>query len=170
MRRLGRMIEVEKLLEALKLPVRVFVGLALATGVLLYAPEGFVHTLGLEELRAEHRMWTGLVFLGSCAVAGVALGLPVWNVVRTQVRNRWLAFRGRKYLHKLSPGEKEVLRGYIHQDTKTQVFWPGDGNVQELKAQGIVRRAGNVGFTSGFSYNIQPWAWDYLQRHPELLD
>jgi len=44
-----------------------------------------------------------------------------------------------------------------------------DGRVGGLEAEGIIFRSSNVGNIESWAYNLQPWAWDYLSAHPELL-
>ncbi len=45
-----------------------------------------------------------------------------------------------------------------------------DGLAGGLEAKGILFRSSNFGDPLyGFSHNLQPWARDYLKKHPELL-
>lgn len=165
------MLDIGKLIDALELPVRTLAGLVLATGLLLFGPEAFVSRIGLSGFLKEYRTWIGLTFLVSASTVFVAITGPVWSVMSSEVKQRWIAFRHRGYLKDLTVGEKEVLRGYLEEGTRTRHFWLGDGNVRELEAHGILRRASNVGSSgAGFPYNVQPWAWDYLKKHPELLE
>lgn len=165
------MLDVGKLIEALELPVRTLAGLTLATGLLLFGPETFISRMGLAGFLEDYRTWIGLTFLVSASTVLVAITGPLWSVAGSELRQRWVAFRHRGHLKRLTPGEKEVLRGYLEADTRTRHFWLGEGNVRELEAHGILRRASNVGSSgAGFPFNVQPWAWDYLQKHPELLE
>jgi hypothetical protein len=47
-----------------------------------------------------------------------------------------------------------------------------DGAIGGLKRNGIVFQAANISTpgSMSFPYNIQPWAWNYLHKHPDLLD
>jgi len=72
-------------------------------------------------------------------------------------------------LHNLTAEEREILRGYIGNGTKTQLLDIQSGVVNELEEVFIIYRSSNIGHLSGWSYNIQPWAWDYLNKHLELL-
>ena len=60
---------------------------------------------------------------------------------------------------------------YIDENTRTQELNLADGRVRELEYNKIVYRACDIskGFTD-FDYNIQPWAWDYLNKHKEILE
>ncbi|MBU2802589.1 hypothetical protein HFV02_10085, partial [Acidithiobacillus caldus] len=45
------------------------------------------------------------------------------------------------------------------------------GVVGGLVAEEIIYRSSSMGqFGAYFSYNIQPWAWDYLRKNPHLID
>jgi len=41
--------------------------------------------------------------------------------------------------------------------------------VNGLEIEKIVFKSSNIGQLDEWAYNIQPWAWDYLNNHPELL-
>lgn len=46
----------------------------------------------------------------------------------------------------------------------------GSGIVNELVVLGIIYRSSNFADTvDEWSYNIQPWVWEYLHQHPELV-
>jgi hypothetical protein len=45
-----------------------------------------------------------------------------------------------------------------------------DGVIQGLVAEKILYRSANVGsLITGFAYNVQPWAWDFLNANPHVL-
>jgi hypothetical protein len=73
-------------------------------------------------------------------------------------------------LNNLSLEEKAVLASYIAHNTKTIHLGMNSGLAGGLEAAGIIFRSSNIGsMGTGIAYNIQPWAWDYLREHPELL-
>ena len=67
--------------------------------------------------------------------------------------------------------EREYLARYLHSDTTTLAFDYRDGIVNGLIGKRILYRASEASnpMSFNFDYNIQPWAWDYLKKHPELL-
>jgi hypothetical protein len=80
------------------------------------------------------------------------------------------ALKGAKErLHNLTADEREILQNYIGNRTKTQELDIRSGVVNELENDFIIYRASNIGHLGGWAYNIQPWAWDYLNEHPELI-
>ena len=73
-------------------------------------------------------------------------------------------------MHDLTPDERQVLRVYLESDTRTQYLDVQDGVAQGLAQARIIYRASNMGTLTTFAFNVQPWAWDYLRAHRELLE
>ena len=163
-------MDFSKLIEWVKLKPRYFFTVAFATSVVLFAPIEVIERLGLAEFIADYRGWVGLVFLVSFAAwlshgiayigAAVLSRLQGWRWVRT----------GRKYLLSLSPPEREILRSFIHGNTKTITLDIASGIHAGLESNQVIYRPTSVSqYTTHFDFNIQPWAWDYLRKSPELL-
>lgn len=72
-------------------------------------------------------------------------------------------------LHYLSNQEKEVLKRYIKTGNTTVSLNDASGVVRGLAAKTIIFRATNLGHGFNFDYNIQPWAWKYLNENPHIL-
>ena len=142
---------------------------AMFAGLLLFGPEGMIAGMGLRGIRDDYRPWFGVALLavGSLLCVEVASGTGGWFKQRIVW---WLNLRRLKQrLHDLTPAEREALRGYIENDTRTQYFNPQNGVAQGLVHATIIYRASSLGSIEGFAYNMQPWAWEYLRAHPELL-
>lgn len=76
----------------------------------------------------------------------------------------------KKRLHRLSAEEKQILRAYIERQTRSLNLDVMSGVVNGLEQETIIYRASSLGhLMAGFAYNIQPWAWDYLNEHRDLL-
>ena len=76
-----------------------------------------------------------------------------------------------KQLKTLSSTEKKVLKKYFDQDTQSLQLGSMDGIAGGLVAKNILFRSSSLGTADAyFAYNIQPWAWVYLKKHPELLN
>jgi hypothetical protein len=158
-----------KILDWIKLSPRHLLPLAIFTGFLVFAPPDLLDVFGLTDFVERYRMYFGLGFLLSAALllgSGIAAGYD-WR----QRRREEAQFKQRleQALEHLSEPEKEVLRGYIDSGTKTRYFSMKDGVVGGLRTQGILYPPNRLGDMERWAYNIQPWAWDYLNDHPELL-
>lgn len=77
-----------------------------------------------------------------------------------------------KYLlENLSKDEKELLREYIDNDTKTRDFSIRNGIARGLQSCKILYISSNIsrGPKFIFPFNIQPWAWEMLKKNPKYL-
>jgi Super-infection exclusion protein B len=164
-------VDPSKWVEWVKLSPRYLVAIALFTGVILFAPSGFASALGLASLPLPVRIALGIAFLGSIAllIANGGASLVVWGQAERENRRKLEVLQQR--LQDLTPDEKAVLRVYIAGKTRTQSLDPQNGVVGSLTFEHIIYAATEVRPAFGYwAYNIQPWAWAYLNEHPELLE
>jgi hypothetical protein len=68
-------------LEVVKLPLRWLWPLAIATGILVFAPSWLLTSLGLTDLVSSYRGWIGLAFLIVAALLGAGIVAWVGEVV-----------------------------------------------------------------------------------------
>ncbi len=168
-RTLTSMVDPSKFLDWIKLSPRYLVPIFLFTGFVLFAPPGILDRFGLTQAATTYRLYFGVAFLLSTFLlltSALATGydaLSGWRKQRRRTRDM------QQTLHRLSEPEKEILRGYIEGQTTTQYLEMSDGVVGGLEAQRIIYRSSNIGSLGSWAYNIQPWAWGYLNEHPELL-
>jgi hypothetical protein len=164
------MFDIGKAVDFLKLPVKVFVALAIATGLLVLAPLTWLEAFGLDAFVSEYRPYIGAIFLVCLSVSlvsGLAAVLrfyKAWFVAGFRIR------QGKLHLKQLTPGEKELLAHYIDNQTRSQMLPLESGVVQMLVSRFIIQRASNMGTIYGFDYVIQPWAWEHLNKNRHLLD
>jgi hypothetical protein len=160
----------ERFLDWVKLSPRQLVAVLLASGFLVFAPDRFLEPLGLLAFRNAYRVWLGVPFLGAAALLGGHVLAAIGGFVRQRFTWRRNLRRHQRALHVLSPAERQVLRGYVFENTKTQYFALDNGVAQGLVSAGVLFRSANVGdIITGFPFNIQPWAWQYLQLNRHLL-
>ena len=164
-------VDFGKLLSALKVPLYVVLGIAIAASVALAAPHGILAALGLEAWVRTYRAWIGGAWLLSVAIFLSAVASRTWTLVSPRLVERWNIRQWRKRFHSLSLPEQSLLAEYVDNETTTRSYLVGDGVVNGLVAKKILYRAGSVShpYEPRFDFNIQPWAWDYLLRHRELV-
>lgn len=141
-------------------------GLVLASGLVLFATESFVTTLGLAEFRQANMSYLGGTFVVAVAllVSHLVFGSTSW------IRRGIARHRRHKSLRELTPDEKAYLIPYVVNDQNTAYYLIEDGIAGGLTAKGIIYRASSVGsIVDGWAFNIQPWAKTYLKSHLELL-
>lgn len=161
------------ILEWLKLPtqhlVTIFLFLVLVFGVLIFASDGILDDLGLRDFRSDYRGLLGLGLIFSSTALVVRFITWALEPFTDALKERRSLKRRHQRLHDLTPRERTMLRPYINDQTRTQYLNPGSGIVSGLASVRIIYRASNMGDYNSLPYNLQPWAWDYLNKHPELL-
>jgi hypothetical protein len=148
----------------------VFLAVAMASGIILFAPVEFGTTLGLVEFRDQNRSVLGGAFIFSLAVVLVNLLAKIGKWIRKRYRRHQNEKALSQSLEELTPEEKGYLVPYVHGEINTQHFHIEDGIAGGLVAKKILYRASNVfDMLQGPAYNIQPWAKALLNEKPGLL-
>jgi hypothetical protein len=99
-------------------------------------------------------------------------GIVKWGIER--IRRFWY-IRGRKKRPKsLTVSEKEVLGQYIERQERAIALYIVEPVVANLICEKILVRTSNLslpgGMPAAFSVSIQPFVWDYLNKHRDLLE
>ena len=157
-------------LEWIRFLQRYLWGFIVVLALLLWGPQWLVSGFGMSAILSQDRLYFGLSFavlLGM--VLSDLISLTFSGPINRLEQARWRKLRVKR-LHDLTPHEKLILKVYLDQNTRTQYLNIGNGVVTGLVHEEILYRSANIGnLSSGFAYNIQPWAFDYLRQHPELL-
>lgn len=162
-------MDFSKIVDWIKLAPKYLFAIAVVTGFLLFVPTGILAPLGLASIIAQYRAFIGMLFLISSVLFLVHPLATLYELISTRIMTTMLVRDQQKDLSELTESEKEILRGYIHNKTQSQYLNPLDGVTAGLEAKRIIYRAANLGQIHQFPYNIQPWAWKYLNNNPELL-
>ncbi|MDY7096013.1 MAG: superinfection exclusion B family protein [Acidobacteriota bacterium] len=164
------MLDLKKAVEWVKLAPRHLLGILLTAAMYLVMPGLWLEYLGLGSVDQVIRPWVSGVLMIS---AGLVLAHG-FALAADYVRDKFGARSERKMLEErlnnLAEDERQVLARFLANNTKTQVLSYQYGPANGLEAADILFRSSNIG--SGdcqFSYTIQPWAWDALHRHPEIV-
>lgn len=162
------MIDASKLLDSLsKIAPKTLFAIALASGVILFAPERFVQALKLDFLRDNYGEWVGCAFL----VASSLLVMSAFWATGKVAQKRWKDRRRGEKLRTLTPEEKGFLLPYIKEKKTTKYSELGDGVARGLVSQEILHCPANICIESDqIAYNLCPWARTALEGNPNLLD
>jgi len=160
-----------KWIDWIKLSPRYLAAIAVATSILLFSPVEVLRQIGLEVAINEYRLWIGILWLSSVSLLLAHLFAPLLSLALDRwTDRRWIKF-GKRYLSSLTAEEKQILNGYIGPGVRTQKLNIQDGNVRALEQEKLIYRASNLGdLYTGFSFNIQPWVWEYLNENRGLLE
>jgi len=157
-------------LNWLKLSPKYLVAISIATGAILFAPDSLITSLGMTEIKTTYKPWIGLGFIISASLLIANSSFYTFKWVKTRLTWRKNLAKCQSYLNDLTSDELEILREYIGTQSKTQYLPIDSGVVQGLVNNKIIYRSANVGdIVDGWAFNIQPWAWDYLNVNLHLL-
>tara|TARA_R110001592_G_C13083434_1_gene742804 strand:- start:105 stop:602 length:498 start_codon:yes stop_codon:yes gene_type:complete len=164
------MFEAKQVFDWLKLSGKQAFILCVITSIMLFSGDGLLTELGLLEAKKSLQIWLGLVWLISVSILLAEIVFPTYKWVFQKIK--W-HFNLREYqlrLHDLTVEEKELLSQYIDNNTRTTSIKYSNGVAKELESEMVIRRASHMSHHHDvFPYNIQPWAWEYLTKNPELL-
>lgn len=163
-------MDFSKILEWLKLSPKYLIPISLVSGFALFASSDILEIFGINSLVAQIRPYLGIIFLLSSAllITNVVMSVYFWIQNKYQEGNNLRMLQ--KRLHSLTDGEKRILEHYINNQTRSQYLSMLDGVVNGLELENIIFRSSNVARgVDRWAYNIQPWAWEYLNKHRNLL-
>ena len=92
---------------------------------------------------------------------------------KKEQQKRLVKEKKKQKLHNLTVAERNILKYYIKNKTKTQKLWVSKGEVWGLKEAGIIWLAEphpEEIFTGFCDFNIDDFCWNYLNEYPKLLD
>lgn len=154
-----------------KIPIKqIAFFILVVSGIILFAPDSFVETLGLLLWRNEYRSNVGLIFLFCLTGCIVWLFIFLINqILQSDWRYRRVA---RKYLKTLISREEIAFLIHNYYDPGANEFINmarvdmTNGNVTSLTAANVIYRASNMGQhgLSKWSYNLQPDVRVYLNK------
>jgi len=163
-------LDISKFIEWLKLGIREICAIAIFTSLLLYLPQNLIEKIGLSTLINSYRGWIGAIWVGSLSLLTSAGIIKICNSITHRCKLRRVQKIRVQRLQKLTIEERRVISQYINHQTRTQNFKYSDGVIKELEAFKIISRSSDIAHKFDiFPFSIQPWAWDYLNKHPELL-
>lgn len=157
------------LLDWIKLPTKTLAGLCIMFTILIFSSETTLDKFGLKSLVSDYRAYFGVGFLVTLVLTLVNSLAAIWKFIYPWIAEAYWINAGKKRLQNLTPKEKHILGYYIHNQTRSQTQPIQNGTINALQKEKIIIRGSSLGSLHGFDYIIQPWAWEYLNKHPELL-
>jgi len=150
-----------------RIPAAFLVAMVCALGLILFLPAGAAKVLAVDKFRETYRIFLGPAFLLIVSF----LAARIFMFCRQKMNEKRLLLSKQKTLHKLTPEEKGYLVPYIIHQKNTLYVGPEDGIMNGLVAKGITYRAASIGnLLDGIAFNLRPWAREYLENNPHLLD
>lgn len=150
-----------------KIPAAFLVAIVSVLGLILFLPKEYATTLAVDGFREEYRVYLGPAFLLTLSFCAAR----VFNFFMQGHRQRQNLKKRQETLHSLTPEEKGYLIPYIEGQQNTVNVGMDDGVMAGLRSKGVTYLAANMGdLLNGFAFNLQPWAREYLEQNPHLLD
>ena len=162
-------MDFSKFADWIKLSPRYLFPLSISSGFLLFVSDNTLEILGLTVFVDQYRSIVGIIFLLSSSLVITSWGLATYDWFRKKIRQKTKVREMQKRLQNLTLEEKKLLAGYIDNQTRTQYVSIDSGVVNELEISKIIYRSSNVGNLDCWSYNIQPWAWEYLNKNSHFV-
>ena len=158
-------------LDFLKLAPRYLIALGIMAAFLLFATEKLLKFIGVFEFAQNNRSMLGLTLVITVSLFAVSVFADIGSFVKSWWRKRKFYRSISERLNRLTEDEKQILRFYIAKQTRANVLRYDDGIVQSLVSDGIIYQSASLGnMLEGFAHNISEFAWDYLYKHPHLLN
>ena len=161
-------------------PIRIHLTVSFVTAsallFLVFASDNTLDDLGMMDNRTVYTLGFGLGLVFSSAAIIIRFGVHAihWGLI-AHSRSTVITTR-QEGLHHLTEPQKAILRRFIMIESKTQTLPSGDGAVKGLRFARIIYRfadavpSDTVDQSSPmFDYIIHDWAWDYINKHPEIL-
>lgn len=146
-------------------PICVFI--LIVDGVLLFAPENVITTLGLDQVREAIKPYLGIVFL--CAAAILLISV-VRDCVKRVISNlQYTGSKAKQRLDRLSEYGKQIVRGMYESESHTARLPVTDATVDFLQKLSIIGRPTISSRGEYSDHFLQPWVVEYLNKHPNYL-
>jgi len=168
-----------RIIDLLKTPNRAHFVLWVGSGALMFLPETWLEAMRLSEIRGTIGAFVGPLFFLLSVLFVVSLGhAGLKGMKNTRVAKK-AKERREVRLRNLSPDEVEVLRFFVFNQSRGQRLSWESAVVRGLEAERVIARVTEAitadrdpftrEITACAGYVIQPWAWEFLNEHPEVL-
>lgn len=155
----------------LERPTAPWIIVFLATVLLLFAPHTFLAFFSADTFASQYQELIGTICLISVVVLLVKTMVGLWTFAKPSIKQQIALRKKRRLLYDLTEAEKSVLRPFIR-DKKRTNWGYHNGTIVRLLDKRIMRQVNHDWGDQEviWEWLIEDWAWEYLQRHPELLE
>ena len=159
-------------LDFLKLPTYILGALAIASGILLFAPDSVIQLLYMTEFKANFGFTLGIVFITSVSILAVLLIKLVYGGISEKHNLKKLKEAQTKFLMKVDSEKVDLIYAFIQQPTHTMMLPMNDGLVIELQHYNVISPAGHTHLVSmldpQITFFLQPWVLERIKENEEL--
>jgi len=148
---------------------RFMIAVLATSALLLFLPGKILSWFALDTLVTHYKTQIGFAFVFSAVttisypIEYLAKSVHQWGMSRIY----WGRIRDR--LHHLSADEKHVLRPFIAENKRTKYCYFNNGTAAELRLCRILYIPNTRFLMSNCPHTMSDRVWDYLHKHPDLL-
>jgi len=137
--------------------------------VITFMPERLALTLQIASFRSKYQLYISMLLIA--AMAYYIMIFISWLVNAVKRRCFGAVHRGKRYLkHFMTPDEMAFLVEKFYNSNENRFkqnayIQVNDGRGAGLVYNHIIYRSSNVGYFDSFPYNLNPWAYEFLNYY-----
>ncbi len=162
------------IMDFFKLPTKIMVAIALATGMILFLPDELISKMYLDGFRNEYGFIIGAAFVVSVSILTIGIIISIYNYFHEMHTQKKVKENSGKFIASLDDYKKTIVYLLYNEDNHTHELPLNDGAVVFLENMMVIGKATNQYFVDDitnpmFPYLLQPWVIEKLQSDEELL-
>lgn len=162
------------IMDFFKLPTKIMVAIALATGMILFLPDTLISKMYLDGFRNEYGFIIGAAFVVSVSILTIGVIISIYNYFYEMHTQKKVKENSGKLIASLDDYKKTIVYLLYNEDNHTHELPLNDGAVVFLENMMVIGKATNQYFVDDitnpmFPYLLQPWVIEKLQSDEELL-
>ncbi len=163
------------LAELLKLPAKILIALAIATGLILFLPDNIANKLYMINFRNTYGFIIGIVFTISVSISVVYGIIILFKYCYGKYCKYKFMKNAIERLERLSSYQKFIIYDLYLEDNYTEELPLHDGAVRILEHNLMIGKATNQYFIDDlnnavFPYMLQPWVVKNLNENQTLVE
>ena len=164
----------EKVFGNFKKITPALIALALATGLILFLPEGILAKMSLTNLQDIWKRIVGIVFIVSLALILTIIIVETLRLVNRRIAPKIPRKQMRSQFIKLPLNYKRMLIEVLQSKRCAIELDPTSGNTLYLLSNHFIHQAqpyifAGVGYTAPSTYTPEPWLIDLYNKEPDLF-
>lgn len=145
----------------LKLPPKLLLGVAIASGLLLFLPDIIILRLYMDGFKEKFGFFVGIAFIVSISILVSNLIVVLWKKGKKKYYDKRWERKRKNLLKNLEPEDKEVIILMLNDPDKTAMLPINNGTVIKLRSYKIITPAGSNHLINPLDmripYFVQPW-------------
>lgn len=163
------------LADLIKAPLKIFIGIMIASGIVLFSPEIVISKLYMLDFRKQYGFAIAIVFLISFSVSMIGMVTTFWSWYREKSLTRKAIKNAKACLKGMDDYKAAIIYELYTLDNHTDVLPINDGAVRWLEQLLIIGKATNQYPIMDmqnpvFPYMLQPWVVSELNSNKELKE